>query len=173
MSPCLLHLMCEATQLFTEVGYYVLPSLYPEVIRALSAATSAPKLGSLLLVLTGHLWGHACAQCHNSLNLSSPGVFQGTHEVSRPSFARYCSIWTRQDCPGDPWVLPWKWEKINVWKEKIFSLTYSKASLDAGMIFSNLLFYLLALLGPESGLQTRRRLICPGQPFHRPLVLAQ
>lgn len=85
-------MMCEATQLFAKVGYYVLPSVYPEITRALSAATSAPKLMSLLLVLLGHLCRHTCARHHISLIPSSPAVLQGTCKASRPSFARYCSI---------------------------------------------------------------------------------
>lgn len=99
------------------------------------AATSAPKLESFFLVLPGQLCRHACAHCHILLIPSLPGALQGTHGTSRSNFARHCSSWTWQDCPGDPWVCARRWKKISAWKEKIFSLTYIKASLDTVFFF--------------------------------------
>lgn len=172
VSPCPLHVMCLWLWSRTALrgGWVLCPSLrIPRDCQG-PQCISAPKLGSLLLVPLVQLCRHAYAQCHVSLIPSSPGVLQGTHEAN---FASHCSIWTGQECPGDCRVSAWRWEKVSGWKEKIFSLTWSIITHSNIFFFPDFLFYFLALLGPESRLQTRWRLICPGWSFHCPLVPAQ
>lgn len=157
MSPCPLHMMCEATQPFIEVGYYDLPPLCNQRL-------SGPSVQPPLHLSSGpSSWSRQASSVGMQPVPSVTSCSSPPHLECSKAPVRHLGPILQGSAPSEPdkaaveipECLPEGERRSVLERKRYFCLAYVKASLDTAMFFSNFLFYLQALLGPESRLQRR------------------